>query len=84
MNPELFRRESRESYAGTTWVVRAITGRSPDRQYRCPGCQQMFSGGIGHVVVWPAEGIGGVEERRHWHASCWRARHGRPPMGSYR
>jgi hypothetical protein len=32
-----------------------------------------------HVVVWPAEEWGSVDDRRHWHTACWSARtRGRP------
>ncbi|WP_040158779.1 hypothetical protein [Mobilicoccus massiliensis] len=85
LHPGLFVRELREQFDGTTWVVREVTGRDPGRRYVCPGCQQSFSGGSSHVVVWPESGLGaGVSGRRHWHTSCWRARHRRPPRGSYR
>lgn len=73
----------REAYAGGQWWVRTVTGQA-DRSYRCPGCQQLVTGGGSHVVVWPADGLGGVEDRRHWHQTCWRARAARRPLGSDR
>lgn len=76
----------REGYAGGQWFVRRVTGSGPGGPYRCPGCQQEV-GGIPHVVVWPADGSGGlpgIEQRRHWHTGCWGARETRPPRGSYR
>jgi hypothetical protein len=79
---------TRQGYAGQDWFVRRVGGSrggvdGPARAYRCPGCQQEV-GGQPHVVVWPAEGLGGVEQRRHWHSTCWANRHTRPPLGSYR
>jgi hypothetical protein len=74
----------RVRYAGSEWCVRRVA--SGAGRYRCPGCQQEFTG-IAHVVVWPADGTGGlpgVEQRRHWHSKCWAARQTRPPLGSYR
>ncbi len=73
----------RESYAGGQWFVRRVADGGP---YLCPGCQQQLRG-IPHVVVWPADGTGGlpgIEQRRHWHTGCWAARETRPPRGSYR
>lgn len=75
---------SRQQYAGGDWFVRSVTGAGASRAYRCPGCQQEVSVGLPHVVVWPADGVGGVESRRHWHSGCWTNRHTRPPIGSYR
>ncbi|WP_313566028.1 hypothetical protein [Mobilicoccus sp.] len=78
-------REYREDFDGRPWTVREVTGRDPSRRYVCPGCAQTFSGGVSHVVAWPETGLlSGVEERRHWHMSCWRARHQRPPRGTLR
>jgi hypothetical protein len=74
----------KERYAGSSWVVRQVTGAGANRAYRCPGCQQEVPPGIGHVVVWPADGIGGLPDRRHWHSTCWTHRDRRPPRGSYR
>lgn len=39
------------------------------KTYRCPGCDHEIRGGLQHLVVVPREG---AEERRHWHAECWR------------
>jgi hypothetical protein len=40
--------------------------------------------GTPHVVAWPADGARmaggvGVEERRHWHSTCWQHRLRRGP-----
>jgi len=61
---------------GREWVVRAVAGG--DKPYRCPGCQQQIEPGSGHLVAWPADHLfgdgAGLDERRHWHTSCWRGR----------
>ena len=68
-----------ESYAGKSWHVRRLTGASSSREYRCPGCHQGIVVGTAHVVAWPAQGVGGIDERRHWHTRCWAARHAARP-----
>jgi hypothetical protein len=73
-----------EAYAGTRWTVRAVSGASATRAYLCPGCQQDVTPGVPHVVVWPAEGVGGLGDRRHWHTGCWQRRDARPPGNAYR
>jgi hypothetical protein len=30
-------------------------------------------------VTWPADELGSVADRRHWHTSCWAARSRRRP-----
>ena len=63
------------------WVVRAVSGAG-GKTYRCPGCDQEIRPGIPHVVAWAADHpvVGaGPEDRRHWHAGCWRARGHRRP-----
>jgi len=62
---------------GEDYTVREVPGS--DKSYRCPGCDQIITPGLGHVVAWPNEHLlgAGVDERRHWHTSCWRA--GRRP-----
>ena len=69
----------RESGADGEWNVRHVPGGSSVKDYRCPGCDQLVPAGTGHVVAWPAEGFGGVEDRRHWHLPCWNARDRRRP-----
>jgi hypothetical protein len=60
------------------WIVRSVAGATATKQYRCPGCQQVISPGVPHVVVWPSIpsllSESGVEERRHWHTACWQRR----------
>lgn len=62
--------------SGTRWLVRRVGGG--DKQYRCPGCDQLIGPGVGHLVVWPAEHLlgdqAGLDDRRHWHINCWRTR----------
>lgn len=76
--------ERREAHPDGEWFVRRVTGNGAARAYRCPGCQQEVQPGTPHIVAWPAQGMGGVEQRRHWHTTCWTARSRRPPRGSSR
>ena len=69
----------RESAPDGDWVVRSVPGSAAGKDYRCPGCQQLIRAGTGHVVTWPADELGSVSDRRHWHASCWAARSRRRP-----
>lgn len=73
-----------QQYAGRAWMVRALRGNDESRSYVCPGCQQTLSSSTAHVVVWPADGLNGVGNRRHWHTHCWVARDRRPPRGSWK
>jgi hypothetical protein len=60
------------------WVVRSVPGAGATKTYRCPGCDQLITAGVPHIVAWPAEpswtASSGLEERRHWHTSCWQRR----------
>jgi hypothetical protein len=71
----------RESGPDGDWVVRSVPGSAAGKDYRCPGCQQLIRPGTGHVVVWPADELGSVADRRHWHVACWDARARRRPGG---
>lgn len=62
------------SWSGRTWSVRRLSGQTSERAYRCPGCHHEIPPGTAHVVVWPEDGLGSVDDRRHWHSSCWQAR----------
>lgn len=75
---------STERYAGSLWTVRRVTGETATRPYLCPGCQQDIPIGVPHVVAWPADGVGGVGDRRHWHSGCWLRRDARPSGNAYR
>lgn len=70
-----------ESAVDGQWTVQRVGGS--DRTFRCPGCDQLIAPGTAHLVAWPADGMFGEEhalgERRHWHTSCWQARHRRRP-----
>lgn len=50
-----------------------------EKSYRCPGCGGEIAIGTWHVVAWQVDALlgGGVQERRHWHSGCWKARFGR-------
>lgn len=81
-----------ESHPDGQWFVRSVAGSRPGiggaesapRRYLCPGCQQQFDGATAHVVAWPADGLGDLSDRRHWHTTCWRARDRRRPGGATR
>jgi hypothetical protein len=73
-----------ESHTDGDWLVRTVRGNDSGKAYRCPGCQQEVPASAPHVVAWPADGLGGLAERRHWHTPCWRARHRRTPRGSWK
>jgi hypothetical protein len=64
---------STQSASDGEWVVQQV-GPS-DREYRCPGCDQMLRG-VPHVVAWRTDALvgNGVDGRRHWHARCWERR----------
>ena len=66
----------RESHPDGEWFVRRVTGVAASKAYRCPGCDQEISPGVGHVAVWRE---GELDERRHWHTACWHARETRGP-----
>lgn len=76
--------ERTESWRGEDWQVRQVTGSAATKPYRCPGCDQLIPVATPHVVVWPAEpglfATSGLDERRHWHTGCWRARDRRGPV----
>ena len=69
-----------ETWSGEEYVVRAVTGSAATRTYRCPGCHQSIRPATPHTVAWPvvptsfARDAEGLDERRHWHTPCWRAR----------
>ncbi|MGH3333335.1 MAG: hypothetical protein ACRDPJ_18720 [Nocardioidaceae bacterium] len=67
-----------EMYGGEEYVVRQVTGSAATKAYRCPGCDQMIRPATPHTVAWPVEpsmfSDSGLDERRHWHTPCWRAR----------
>ncbi len=60
------------------WMTQTMPGQAATKEYRCPGCDQVIQVGTPHVVVWPHVPTVGssraVDERRHWHNSCWNRR----------
>ena len=68
-----------EEHPDGDWVVQRTTGSAATKPYRCPGCDQLIPPATPHVVAWPADGLGGIEDRRHWHTPCWSARTRRRP-----
>ena len=68
-----------EEHPDGDWVVRRVTGSAATKAYRCPGCDQEIRPATPHVVAYPADGLGGLEARRHWHTPCWQARGRRGP-----
>jgi hypothetical protein len=64
---------------GYDYQVRPVAGARAVKVYRCPGCDHEIRSGTAHVVVWPADGGRGVEDRRHWHTPCWAHRATRGP-----
>ena len=64
--------QAREARADGEWNVRRVSGSASGKSYRCPGCDQLIPDGVPHVVAWPAHS--GVDDRRHWHTSCWNAK----------
>lgn len=68
-----------EEHLDGDWVVRRVTGSAATKAYRCPGCDQEIRPATPHVVAFPADGLGGLEDRRHWHTPCWQARGRRGP-----
>lgn len=72
-----------ESGADGDWLVRDVAGQRATKTYRCPGCDHEIRPGVAHIVAWPADAAGSVEQRRHWHTGCWRARGRRGPKWHY-
>jgi hypothetical protein len=73
-----------ERFRGEEYVVRTVTGSAATKSYRCPGCRQVIRPATPHTVAWPVEPSmfsgssgSGLDERRHWHTACWRARDAR-------
>lgn len=60
------------------WLVRTIPAGASQKSYRCPGCDQLVRAGQAHLVVWPRVAslgsLSAIDERRHWHRTCWERR----------
>ncbi|HEY5853487.1 MAG TPA: ATP/GTP-binding protein [Aldersonia sp.] len=67
-------RRSEPGPGGDQYVVSTVTAARATKVYRCPGCDHEIAVGIAHVVAWPADDLGGVADRRHWHTGCWSGR----------
>ena len=70
---------SAESGPDGEWVVQRLRGS--DKEYRCPGCDQLIAAGTAHLVAGRSDDLlgDGVQGRRHWHPACWQARARRGP-----
>ena len=44
-----------ESAPDGEWVVQHVRGS--DREYRCPGCDQLLAAGTAHVVAWRTDAL---------------------------
>ncbi|WP_460355973.1 hypothetical protein [Mycobacterium sp. ZZG] len=64
---------------GYDYEVRTVPGARAAKAYRCPGCDHEIRPGTAHVVVWPVDDPEGMDDRRHWHTSCWTHRATRGP-----
>src|SRR5690554_1161130 len=68
-----------EDRSDGAWYVRDVVGSG--KTYRCPGCDQLIAAQSLHVVVWAQDGLFGpdaaLDDRRHWHTSCWGSRRAR-------
>lgn len=65
-----------ERRRGAEWHVQPMSPQQAAKDYLCPGCGGAVAQGTAHVVVWRSDSIFGeraIEDRRHWHAGCWRA-----------
>ncbi|WP_373305789.1 ATP/GTP-binding protein [Streptomyces filipinensis] len=68
--PEPGAEESGIGWQDGNWTVRKVAGAEAKKTYRCPGCDQVISPGVPHLVAWPTH----QEDRLHWHTACWNAR----------
>jgi len=70
-----------ELFRGEEYDVRSVTGSAATKAYRCPGCDQPIRPATPHTVAWPVVpsmfSSSGLDERRHWHNPCWKARDSR-------
>lgn len=64
---------------GYDYEVRPVAAARATKIYRCPGCDHEIRPATSHMVVWPADSSGGIDDRRHWHTSCWAHRERRGP-----
>ena len=64
-----------EGADGYDYEVRAVAASRATKVYRCPGCDHEIRPNIAHVVVWPADGSGDIDDRRHRQAAQLEAAH---------
>ncbi|WP_322859126.1 hypothetical protein U8D42_04215 [Mycobacterium europaeum] len=65
---------------GHEYEVRPVAGSRAVKTYRCPGCDHEIRAGTAHLVAWTTDPtLGGADDRRHWHATCWTHRATRGP-----
>ena len=76
--PPLSTRRVERGPDGYDYEVRAVPAARADKTYRCPGCDHEIRPSTAHVVVIPVD-VGDIEDRRHWHTSCWNNRANRRP-----
>jgi len=71
-----------EEHPDGLYRVRALTGSSATKVYRCPGCDHEIRMATPHIVAWLDEEEGlhaGADYRRHWHKACWEKKNNRRP-----
>jgi hypothetical protein len=58
---------------GVEYSVQTTTGAraEDDKSWVCPHCHLGISKGQSHTVAW--DSVRGVDTRRHFHNSCWKA-----------
>jgi Ribonuclease G/E len=62
-----------ETKRGVEYSVQTTTGQNAeqDKSWVCPHCNLAISKGQNHTVAWDSDR--GVDTRRHFHNSCWKA-----------
>ncbi|WP_304111399.1 hypothetical protein [Mycolicibacterium bacteremicum] len=75
-SPALHTRRVEIGPDGVDHEVRSVPASRADKTYRCPGCDHEIRPGVAHIVAIPLDD---VEDRRHWHTSCWTNRSRRGP-----
>lgn len=61
-------------YLGEVYLFRHVGASAAQKFYVCPGCNQNIPPGVAHIVAWPRDYGGRVDDRRHWHKGCWNRR----------
>ena len=69
---------------GYDYEVKVVAASRAVKTYRCPGCDHEIKPSVAHLVAWPADsGDAAVDDRRHWHTSCWANRANRGPTRTW-